>query len=777
VLDLTPAAHATAQLLTDADYVDVLLMTFTVKNPNQKGHYVTPTVKLGLSDLCSNAETADTGSSGSFGDGTSEMVLADATTAGVYYPDTFAVKFQAVAFKADRVCRGGDCAVPENSGPRWFEARPLEVRGADFFTEGRPQPYLHASTENPCALNTVTITLHSYVPLFKTCGGLATKISITGLDVFQTWTTACGAGDYAILQSGAELNTAAAVRADTSLVFELTTNLLADKAVVLILQRHNHMQGAPATGRQGIVSVKATAGIAACGPTATACAYTSETAEFYDRLRISKLWWKQHLVGQKTSNGQPFTSYPCDTSTISVTLQSNIDLIDTCGLACGTRARPKIMIDFCSGDTKDVTSPANGANVPIIFTEPLAMSGTGKWTSAGSKLTVELAQNLVRQAVSPDANTDVLVFSFNVVNTNAWGSRGACVQVDQVQRGDGKLIGPLQGDLSVMTPHMKYAKTDLSAAAAQDSTCGSACGHQTITVTIKTNVPMLALCIPTITISNFVGDTKTPNTPAGSTMPLGVGTGVWTKSTTNVGQLVVNVNEPNIATLEETVYSLLFSFQLQNPSSGLNAGNLPYEVSMKFGSREWPAVVSKRISQECDRPLFVKRPVITLSSESFSIYPCDNNLLKLFIESDIDILVCPGTCNMITIKGLSGVTVPAVTALTSDQNNIDASVPLASFDPAMGTLTFTLTNKITKGTKMTLTLPVKNSEKVQSAPMLGLTMTCREVVLVGGRNGVRIVTPWNTAPAPCIQHMTNSPGVYVVHDAYPRCPFSPILLP
>jgi hypothetical protein len=51
------------------------------------------------------------------------------------------------------------------------------------------------------------------------------------------------------------------------------------------------------------------------------------------------------------------------------------------------------------------------------------------------------------------------------------------------------------------------------------------------------------------------------------------------------------------------------------------------------------------------------------------------------------------------------------------------------------------------------------------------------VVLVGGRNGARIVTPWNTVTAPCIQHTTNSPGVYVVRDAYSRCPFSPILLP
>lgn len=105
------------------------------------------------------------------------------------------------------------------------------------------------------------------------------------------------------------LDTANAVKADTSVVFELTTDLLADKAAVFTLTRHNHMKSAPASGRQGIVSVKATAGT-----------YTSETAEFYDRLRISKLWWFARDVGHATS-------YPCDTTTISVTLRSSVELL------------------------------------------------------------------------------------------------------------------------------------------------------------------------------------------------------------------------------------------------------------------------------------------------------------------------------------------------------------------------------------------------------------------------------------------------------------------
>lgn len=112
------------------------------------------------------------------------------------------------------------------------------------------------------------------------------------------------------------LDTANAVKADTSVVFELTTDLLADKAAVFTLTRHNHMKSAPASGRQGIVSVKATAGT-----------YTSETAEFYDRLRISKLWWFARDVGHASSNGQALTSYPCDTTTISVTLRSSVELL------------------------------------------------------------------------------------------------------------------------------------------------------------------------------------------------------------------------------------------------------------------------------------------------------------------------------------------------------------------------------------------------------------------------------------------------------------------
>jgi len=193
VLDLTTAAGTAGtadQTLFAAngaavdESVDVLLMTFVVKNPNQDKDFVTPRVDLKLTDTCSKTQEAKTDS-----DGASEMVLADASTSGVYYSDTFAtLGFEAsLAFKVDRVCAVDDntCLVPHYSGPRWYEARPLQVRRADFFTGYETNPYLQASTENPCAANTVSITLHSYVPIFKECGGQATKISLTGLDTFQ----------------------------------------------------------------------------------------------------------------------------------------------------------------------------------------------------------------------------------------------------------------------------------------------------------------------------------------------------------------------------------------------------------------------------------------------------------------------------------------------------------------------------------------------------------------------------------------------------------------
>jgi len=349
-----------------------------------------------------------------------------------------------------------------------------------------------------------------------------------------------------------------------------------------------------------------------------------------------------------------------------------------------------------------------------------------------------------------------LVFFFDVTNTKEWGTRGACVNVNQVESFYGTSSIPLVGDLSVTAPQMDYLTTAVTAATTP-TTCGSACGMQEITVVIKTNVPILSACTPTITIANIVGNTKTANTNTLSLSGANVadlGDGAWTK-TSNIGQLKVDVTG-DISTIDAAgMYTVEFKFGLQNPS-GLTAADSPYQVSMDFGNTVWPDVVSKRISLECERPLFVKSPTFTFTVAVTSAYPCDDNTLTLTLSSDIDIEVCPDSCNEVTITGLSGVTVADATTVTSDLSNIDASA--TSFNSATGTLKFTLNGKMAAAAPMTLTVIAKNSEKEQAAPVLDLAMSCRAVNLISAPSGLAIISPWDTTTAPCIQHLTNSPG-------------------
>jgi len=287
----------------------VLLMTFEVKNPLFAREFVTPSVTITF------MQCAGAGHRGSTTDGASQMWLENPTTTGAFYADNYSTALQiSPAFKTDIVSDVG--AVPRKSGPQRLEARPMQIREADFFTGYDPDSrvsggYFSSSTDAPCALNEITITLHSYVPLFANCQTAEslepTRIIIAGLDVFQTWDNhSCSADQYEVTTPQGIL--ALTDKQDQSISFTLTETLRADEAIVVVIKRYNHMHGAPATSRLGVVSVRASNVMASA-------------SQFYNQLRITRLWWLDRAIGHTSSNSQGGVSYPCDDSTIRVTLQ------------------------------------------------------------------------------------------------------------------------------------------------------------------------------------------------------------------------------------------------------------------------------------------------------------------------------------------------------------------------------------------------------------------------------------------------------------------------
>ena len=448
-------------------------------------------------------------------------------------------------------------------------------------------------------------------------------------------------------------------------------------------------------------------------------------------------------------------------------------MLDTCGSVCSDQARPKISIDFCTGP---LTSPEDSGSKNVTIVPALAGS-SANWTQSTEKLEITLGEDF--------QNNTVYVVEYEVTNPKEWGSRGACVSVDRVQRGDLLLKAALMGDISVLTPRIDYATSQLIATTSA-TTCGSSCGLRVLTATLFTNFPLLVRCSPRITVA---GLSTLSSTASNSELPLNAGAAVdetgfrpanssqWDKS---AGTLVVAlVNPANILTLNSlNMFKTNFTFQLKNPQD-VNMADTRYEMSIFFADSKVDAV-AKKSAAACKRPMFVQTSNITVTatvvdsagvgivSDSSGLptnkaYPCvSNNRMQIVLKPDIDIEICDGSCDMVAITGLTGMTVANIaTALTSSPDVISRdSTDGPTFDNATGTLTFKLTAKLSANTNYIVWLLVTNSHKIQAAPRLGITISCHSV-FVGMPAGMEIIHAFRADVAhvlPCVGHSTNSPG-------------------
>jgi hypothetical protein len=173
----------------------------------------------------------------------------------------------------------------------------MKIRPMDFYTD-RSDPVLgiFQSSENPCAANTITITLKSQVPIFSSCLSSATRITLSGLDIFQAWDVAC-TGDYQVGSGptgiGSERERILSVLSDgksnTAIVFSVPQTIKADEETIVTITRFNNQLGAPSAGRLGQVKVLAS------GATTGTDLMSSPTA-WRQTLRVSRLWWTSKSI-------------------------------------------------------------------------------------------------------------------------------------------------------------------------------------------------------------------------------------------------------------------------------------------------------------------------------------------------------------------------------------------------------------------------------------------------------------------------------------------------
>ena len=290
-------------------------------------------------------------------------------------------------------------------------------------------------------------------------------------------------------------------------------------------------------------------------------------------------------------------------------------------------------------------------------------NGHGSWSNTDK--TLKLYAN---RTLSP--NTDY-TFSFVVINP-AQGQAASDISVTSV----GFPITKIKAGVAMRTVHTTFEVLDIG------QSSPFPCDENTITLTLKTNVPIFSTCDPSLTISNLVG-TLTADT---SQLPLSFNssadvssassvTGAWTQSS---GVLVVNGVSVLAAANRGSAKDFSFSIQVVNQATGHsspsitlthNVANIDREGAQASrqlvqtmnsdnttGTVVFPAAeaVSPIVVKAGDAmPLFIRAATFyTRFIRQSSPYPCDdNNIITVSLSSSVPLLTT--YCNhTVTISGL-----------------------------------------------------------------------------------------------------------------------------
>jgi len=455
---LTDTERETLGTTTDDDpTVDQLYITFDVNNVNKHHSCATPTVTMNFVGTCTGDVITQSQSASSVtSEDVSSLHLPSTTAVGMYYSPAHS---DVSAWPSDVSVFGGfdssvytETDVPSSVNGNWAkaqrgEARPMCIRAPEF----KCIP-AHQTSYYPCDSNTVTVTLHSFVPLFAKCNGKTqTEIDISGLEIFQTVADLQALAVAVTDESGSpSLVATAAWNTETSIKVKLVADKImkADSHYVITATRFNDQNRASVLTEPniGVHALDVVHTEQQTQPTSRSADPTSLPAEPpsylysnyqtdavasstapYSRItgpssvnmyrgrnyRLNACFDYLNTVkpGCMAHSIQQSSTYPCASNTITVYLRPDVPLLSTCGDTVATQARPTLTITGFDNDQTYTRTLAtsiwavstNGATYSSMFTDatiadmatPMSFAntaGTGATTpttlSGGSPVTL-----------------------------------------------------------------------------------------------------------------------------------------------------------------------------------------------------------------------------------------------------------------------------------------------------------------------------------------------------------------------------------------------------
>jgi hypothetical protein len=389
------------------------------------------------------------------------------------------------------------------------------------------------------------------------------------------------------------------------------------------------------------------------------------------------------------------TPYPCVNNTLTVTLSATTDLpanitkITMSGLFGGKAESGPLQLLDKSG----------GQNHHLLFATGIGnAAGYGEWDNGAKTLTLQVVRHL-------DCGGEYF-FGFELTNSND----GQDAQNITISAQNLHLYHPLTRiDATLMVP-------DNTAIPVERSSPGDAaplkiwdpvftikeiwqssstpCDENIITVTIKSSVPLFAVCKPVLTLKGLMGSdthSKHLDIVAKSTASPFENLGNWHKES---GTLKLRVTSD---TIETDVLS--FTFKLNNPSKGQAPAPNQVKLEVKEGI-VFDSLVNNVVtpfSMEVPATKTVADYPITVGVAAFTVkaigqespWPCDLNTISVTLVSNVTLLsACSPT---VIIKGLTNMQTNSTDTLSIMNNMANQSIVNGTWDQALGTLKIDLT--------------------------------------------------------------------------------------
>ena len=580
---------------------------------------------------------------------------------------------------------------------------------------------VHQSNDNPCSMNTITVSIKMNVPVFKFC---QPSLTFTGLLSYAE-TGPILDGSTLTVHSIASWS-----QASGKLVTRFTNDITVPEqffTVVFNVRNPSLHQNAPGMTIKVTYQDSGGENLPTWSPLATTYldgAAGGGSVAFLATNTAYPGFVKDAVVTSSIGQSSPF---PCDSNSITVTIASTVDLELTCV--------PSISI---SGLTGSFEPDSSTFTVGVSVLSSSWTKTDGSWQN----LQGNLVFNVMDNSISPIAATSTIVVSFILKNPNTGQAPppiwlqlrlkdSAHATADEHFSEPNKQQGTDSLDFNGKSACTKsagdafplYVKTVGWLSGSTSQSTSWPCYTNTITVSFQVDAPLFLSCVNQLTLSGLTGSTT------GNTGQLGVqnaqasmisGTAGWTNSA-NAAMLVLALSSNLLGCTPVT-----FAFDLTNPSLPQSSPDVTLAFTASAALLDKTAVTTSRFLTKVDQgPLYVQDTAWNLLSiSSTSYHPCAINTITISMRP-----IVPLMCNAISLVfsglGSSRTDGPTIALISpSAELNPSASWTKSKAGGGGGELTVVPTNTLLVGVVYSFSFSITNADTAQ-AEVTDTTLTVR----------------------------------------------------